>query len=201
VSANSASTSIPTAEKLFHERLLELVTNGEFDPATLYSSPALEQWRHIRTTIERTGLTDEAEIRRTIVDFICSDAFLNTPYNRISVLLWAGIAMLAVNGKKTAPTASIMTDIDNIAALMPYCDAMFLDRECAGLLRSIPAAHALPFSTKIFSRANEVEFFQYLSDLETNAEPQLWSCGKEIYGDNWPAAYTTMYDDESEEGR
>ena len=73
---------------------------------------------------------------------------------------------------------------------------MLVDDKCRALLEDIPARHALDFQTQVFSKSNGTDFLAYLATLETEADPAVLSCVREVYGDDWPQPYLSMYEDE-----
>lgn len=67
---------------------------------------------------------------------------LEIPFNDIASSLWASIAhQAAYGGRKKPPDRGMVSDIDMISTLLPYCDAMFIDREMFELLRHGETIH------------------------------------------------------------
>jgi hypothetical protein len=127
---------------------------------------------------------------RVVVRFLFSDAAFDAPANDISALLMAALARKAANGQKRAPSPGMWNDITAIAAFLPYCDAMFLDNECAGLLREEPLRTKLvPFGTSIFSSKTGDEFLEYLAGLEQEAGAEHVGLVARVYGDDWTVPY------------
>ena len=54
-----------------------------------------------------------------------------------------------------------------MSCLLPYCDAMFIDKEIATYWREIQGtpSRRLPFETRVFSLSNKVELLAYLDEL------------------------------------
>jgi hypothetical protein len=85
-------------------------------------------------------------------------------------------------------------DIVAISSFLPYCDAMFLDNECAALLGEEPLRTKLAgFKTRIFSCRTGENFLQYLSDLEKDAGPEHMSVIDNVYGSNWSVPYRELF--------
>lgn len=127
--------------------------------------------------------------------FLQSEDMLQVPFNRLSALMWAAIAdQAAHDATRKPPNKGVVNDIDMISTLLPYCDAMFIDRDMYGLLQygplRIEAEKGYP--AKIFSTSNKEAFMEYLDGLEKNADPKLLATIREVYGE--PTAYTTMYE-------
>jgi hypothetical protein len=85
-------------------------------------------------------------------------------------------------------------DIKVVSTLLPYCDAMLVDNECRALLGNIPQRYALGYPTKLFSRNNGEEFLAYLKQIEAEADPGVFASVREVYGNDWPRPYLTMYE-------
>jgi hypothetical protein len=52
------------------------------------------------------------------------------PFVKIQSLLYASLAMRAAGGQKELPNEGTNTDIETVAHLLPYCDAMLMDNGC-----------------------------------------------------------------------
>lgn len=72
-------------------------------------------------------------------------------------------------GRQRAATTAQSGHVERhhaIAGFLPYCGAMFLDNECAGLLREEPRRTKLAsFGTRVFSSKTGDEFLAYLAGL------------------------------------
>jgi hypothetical protein len=66
--------------------------------------------------------------------------------------------------------------------VLPYCDAIFIDRKCRSLLVEIPKGHKPPYQCRVFSMANKDEFLQYLRDIRASATPEHIALLQEVYG-------------------
>jgi len=125
-----------------------------------------------------------------VLKFLCSEAAFDAPANDISALLTAAIARKAASGQRRPPSPGMWNDITAIASFLPYCDAMFLDNECAGLLREEPLrAKLAPFGTRIFSSKTGDAFLAYLSSLEEEAGADHVQLIAEVYGEDWSVPY------------
>ena len=85
-------------------------------------------------------------------------------------------------------------DIKTISHLLPYCDAMFIDKECHALLREQPLAKEINYSTKIFSLNNKDEFLEYLDNIENETTAEHMKAVEDIYGDAWKKPYTSIFE-------
>ena len=138
---------------------------------------------------------------RKMSAFLQSKEMLEVPFNRVSALLWAAIADQAANdATRKPPNKGIVNDIDMISTLLPYCDAMFIDRDMHGLLQYGPLKAELEknYQAKIFSASNKEAFLEYLDGIEKDADPKLLETIRGVYGE--PKAYTTMYEHKDWDG-
>jgi hypothetical protein len=90
-----------------------------------------------------------------------------TPAVSISSSIYACLAKKAPTQNRP-PTRGFSNDLDVISCLLPYCDAMFLDRECANYWREIQGTptRRFPYATRVFSMAHNDAFLDYLDELE-----------------------------------
>jgi hypothetical protein len=84
-------------------------------------------------------------------------------------------------------------DILMVSSLLPYCDAMFLDREMHGLLKENDVHSRLRFPTKLFSMANVEELLCYLDSLRQTATSEEVERIRHVYGDEWFKPYPGLY--------
>lgn len=137
--------------------------------------------------------TRQQDAARVVGDFLYSDSAFDAPANDISAMLLAAVARKAANGQRRPPSAGMWNDITAIATFLPYCDAMFLDNECAGLLREEPLRSKLAkFGTRIFSSKTGDAFLQYLADLEKQTGEEHVQRVAEIYGEDWSVPYREL---------
>jgi len=136
------------------------------------------------STLEQNGVGNLPEAGRTLARFVNSDAFVRVPWVLIQVSFWASIGMKASSGQKVAPDRGTWAD-NEVLTLVPYCDAMFIDRRCAGLLRDIPQKNKLPYPTLVFSMSNCSAFLDYLGELEQAVNPEHRALVELVYGPKW----------------
>lgn len=80
------------------------------------------------------------------------------PFGRILAYLFAALAAQFRGGRNKQPTPGFLNDVTAIAAYLPYVDVMFLDKECAELLRHGRCRTDLRYRASVFS-LNEAEAF------------------------------------------
>lgn len=128
------------------------------------------------------------EVTAKIDEYLSNPKVLiQIPSLKISSLMYAGLAHRANrSGQKRVPKS--LNDVHFISAYLPYCDAMFIDTECATILkevpRDLPEEYKMEYGTKIFSPANREEFLAYLDDIYNSASADHMQAVKELGGDN-----------------
>lgn len=154
---------------------------NEFDALI---QPILQLGRTICQKLEAVGVLKD-EVPYKAGEFFKSDLLLRATFVRISSSMYASLAMKAPSQTKQ-PTKGFFTDIDVMSCLLPYCDAMFVDRECAGYWRELQSSksHKLPFDAKVFSLATKDEFLNYLDEIEKSASESHRDTVREVY--NYP---------------
>ncbi len=146
----------------------------------------------LKEIFSETGL-DEEEALIKVGEFLSSPSLRNVPFLKISTLLFTALARKAATGQKRIPNASFFDDVKTISALMPYCDAMFIDNECASLLREEPLKSRISYQTKVFSVNTKEEFLEYLDEIENGTPKAHFDKVKEVYGETWHKPYNTLY--------
>jgi hypothetical protein len=145
---------------------------------------------------ETKDLNKKKENFKRVVDFLLSEKMANIPLNRLTALLWSALAdQFAHGGRKNHPGDGIASDISMASTILPYCDAMFIDREMHGLLKHPEVAKDVKkkYKTEIYSTANKQEFMDYLDSIESAASKAHLQKVKEVYGNDWPKPFTEMY--------
>ena len=135
----------------------------------------------------------ERDIAEATTAYFRSADFAAVPQVHISSLLFAAIDRRAVSGQKRAPNRGMMNDLDMVSTLLPYCDAMFLDKEIHALLFEKDVSERLAFGTQVFSMRNVAEFFDYLDQLRASAPGNVLQAVNEVYGDSWVRPFVEMY--------
>jgi hypothetical protein len=140
---------------------------------------------------------DQLEKTRKVISFLQSEDMLKIPFNEIAASLWAAIAHQAAHGgRKEPPNKGMASDIDMISTLLPYCDAIFIDREMFSLLNHGEIKKKISkYKTKIFSASNKEDFMKYLDDIEKGASKKHLELIDYVYGENWANPYWSMYEE------
>lgn len=135
----------------------------------------------------------EENLNRKLEEFLRSEIFEDTPFIKISSMLYAAMARQAANGRKNLPTRGFDTDVQIISTLLPYCDAMFIDNECRSFLAERPLCYEINYGTKVFSYANRNEFIDYLDNIESEASEEHLKKVNEVYGSEWRKPFWEIY--------
>jgi len=104
------------------------------------------------------------------------------PFVKLQAMMFAAIAMLAAGGKKEPPNEGMTTDIETVAHLLPYCDAMFMDNECRSLLLNVPLALRPQEVSRVYSLNCRAEFLEYLRSLRADLTPEHIQALHDVYG-------------------
>jgi hypothetical protein len=106
------------------------------------------------------------------------------PFVRLQSLMFATLAMRAANGQKEPPDEGTTTDIDTVAHLLPYCDAMFMDNRCRSLLLDVPKTLRPSETYKLFSLNIKEKLLAYLKSIRNSITAEHVAAIREVYGDN-----------------
>ena len=125
----------------------------------------------------------QGEVCSKVVEYLRSDSLKNVPFVEVSSLLFAALARKYAAGMRELPDEGLETDINILSVLLPYCDAMFIDKQMHSYLEENPVSKRLSYETKIFSLNHKAEFMAYLRAIEQNASKQHLEKVKEVYGE------------------
>ena len=138
-----------------------------------------------------------AEALTFVAKFLYSDIASSAPMNELNALLFAALGRRAANGQKKPPSRGMWQDFEAISAFLPYCDAMFVDNECAGLIAEEPLrSRTSAFSSKIFSTRTVEAFIAYLHSLEAAAGEPWRELVVRTYGPDWLTPYRNILRDQ-----
>lgn len=144
-------------------------------------NPILSEYREIKNCAKSHGIP-ESELDAFPLSFWSSRQAQASPSHIMSSYIFAAIARRAANGmNRRKMTRGIINDVRAISTYAHYVDAMFIDRECAGLLQEGPLSSELRYKAKIFSFADTGAFLKYLDDIEIRAEKSTIEAARELY--------------------
>lgn len=147
---------------------------------------------NLHRLFREAGLPDEQAISK-MWEFLTAEVLGEAPYVRISSMMFAAMAQLASRGKKT-PVKHPFNDVDMISAYMPYCDAIFVDKEMESVLNEKPLPSELTYPTRVFSVRSKESFLSYLDQIESEASPEHIALVREVYGENWENPYVEVFE-------
>jgi len=133
---------------------------------------------------------------KKVIDFLLSDKMADIPSIRLMAQLWSALAdQFAHRGRRRNPSDGIANDISMVSTILPYCDAMFIDREMHGILNHAELKEDVKnkYKTNIYSVANKKEIMEYLDSIESAASEAHLKKVKEVYGEDWPKPFIEMY--------
>lgn len=164
-----------------------------FKPGAFFPGFANKVLYVIIKRLKRKGISEEKDINKKLNEFLYSETFEDVPYIKISSMLYAAMARRANKGKKEPPGRGFLNDVEVISTLQPYCDAMFIDKECRSLLLEKPLCDNITYGTKIFSPKNKGEFLAYLDQIRQSASEAHLKVVEEVYGSNWAKPYWRIF--------
>jgi len=139
--------------------------------------------------------SNHAENLHKVLSYLRSERLEQVPFNEIYSAFWGVIAyQISKGGRKKAPNVGMFTDIEMVSTLMPYCDAIFIDKDMHSILNFGPSRKIVSkHKTKIFSLTNVTSFFSYLEKIENKASKKHILTVKETYGEDWGTPFYEMY--------
>lgn len=175
----------------YYKNSLEVAFRVSKDFEKLMDTDILVLVNSLTKTFETAGFSEEDSLKK-VVEFLRSPYLKNVPFIKISTLMYVALARKIVNGQKKAK-ASFFNDVRTISCLKPYCDAMFIDNECATLLDEEPLRTRISGGARIFSLNSKKEFLEYLEDIKLTIPKEHIEKVKEVYGERWYRPFTSMY--------
>jgi hypothetical protein len=188
--------SIADGYKKYFEQIMSAMSGGSIEPI-LNGPPAFfSTFKDIAECLDKE-IQDENERKMKLNEFMSTKLLGKVPFIRIYTSLMAAIATKISSGgmKKEKIEPSFFNDVLMISSLLPFCDAIFLERQMAGFLRDNPLNRVIDKMPKIFSSANKDEFLGYLRDIEKNASSEHMKAVREVYGSDWGKPFTSVLDE------
>ena len=139
----------------------------------------------------------EVDLWQKMAEFFMSEKLDNVPYLRISCLLFTAMARKAATGQVRPPNRGALNDVKTVATVLPYCSAIFVDNEIAGLLAEEPVRSRIGFPTRVFSPNRRKEFLNYLDGLRAVVSDEHAELAREVYGESWLEPFTGVFDTET----
>jgi hypothetical protein len=163
----------------------------------LIPGPAARLVDSLVRSLEPRGVV-QGERLSTVLRFFAEADFSAVPVAEITSHLWASVAR-DVGGGARPPEPSLFSDLAVISTLLPYCDAMLLDRACVGMVRNNPLRDIVQeYGCQPFSPRDFDTFVDYLRSIEADADSAHLDLVREVYGSDWPTPFTTIFTYETE---
>jgi len=170
----------------------------KFSVNDVFAPPSVNFIRSIHNVFRQAGVRD-SDIWTKTIEYLTSPSIKNIPFIKISSMLWSALARkAATGGKKEPPNQGMVNDVEFISVLLPYCDAIFIDKECHNYLKEVPLCNSINYGTKVFSLNNKEKFLEYLSEIEFKTSKKHLDKVDEVYGKNWREPYIMLYNEEEE---
>lgn len=180
----------------FRNCIKEMAENkypNEFLMVEALEKPEIRYFLMIQNEFRQSGV-EEKELCSKVEEYLTSPYIKDIPFNKISSMMWAALASrVAHQGRKRAPDEGLGEDIEFISVLFPYCDVMFIDKECHSFLMEKPLVDEIKFGTKIFSQRNRNDFMLYLDGIEKFASKEHMRKVHEVYGKDGIKANTDIF--------
>lgn len=139
----------------------------------------------------------DTENFRKVISYLKSDRPNSVPINEIYSAIWAAIAYQASRGGRTSPpNVGMSNDVEMVATLLPYCDAIFIDKDMYSILSFGEVKKVLSkYKAKIFSLTNKEDFFSYLVQIKEKTSKKHMETITKVYGDDWGTPFYGMYEE------
>src|SRR5487761_756417 len=144
----------------------------------------LDSMQHITRFPRDGGERSREEISRLETEFGKANRIAEAPFVRLQSLMFAAMAMRAAQGQKEPPDEGTTTDVETVAHLLPYCDAMFMDNGCRSLLLDVPKDLRPPETKRVFSLNIKAQYLDYLRSIRDGITPEHVAAIREVYGDD-----------------
>jgi hypothetical protein len=155
---------------------------------TMMRSPAevlLRNVQHILTYMPDGKERSPEENTALQKSFAEANRIAEAPFVKLQSMMYAAIAMRAAAGQKEPPNEGMTTDVETVAHLLPYCDAMLMDNDCRALLLNIPLSVRPPEAARVYSLNTRNDFLEYLRSLRTLVTPEHRQALLDVYGEEY----------------
>jgi len=164
-----------------------------FDADQMIPSNSAHTITMLKRMLTERGVRDGEQLSK-IAKFFNSEEAQQMPWLQIACGMLAALAVRASLQQAPNPDAGMITDLNTVATLLPYCDAIFIDNRCADLLHAATEHVPLEYKARVFSTRNREKLLDWLDEIEAVADPEHLALVEEVYGPSWPAPYTTMFE-------
>jgi hypothetical protein len=141
----------------------------------------ISRYRQLTVLFERSGVPAKDAFKE-VLTFLEWPGNQQQPAHKIFAYLFAALGWRISSGQRPEMNASILNDFSAISTYGPYVDAMFVDRQCASLLKQGRLRSELNYKARIFSMSHPQEFLDYLKNLGDFATNAVQELAHELYG-------------------
>jgi transcription elongation factor Elf1 len=139
--------------------------------------------QHVVQFPHEGGIRTPEEQAKLLFGFFKANRISDAPFLKLQAMMYAVIAMRAAGGQREPPNEGMTTDIDTLAHLLPYCDAMFMDKECRALMLNVPMRVRPEDANKLYSMQVKNEFLAFLREIRNSITVEHVQAIREVYGD------------------
>jgi hypothetical protein len=87
----------------------------------------------------------------------------------------------------------MISDVTTVAAVLPYCDAIWVDNEIAGLLGEEPLRTQIDYGTRVFSWNTRQRFLEYIEGLRAAVPESHVELVRNVYGNGYLRPFTEVF--------
>lgn len=160
------------------------IASGDID--AMFTSPIISQVVQAMLYCCPKSINDN-DCMKKIFYFFQSSYFSLLPYQKISSQMHAFLKDQVKNGayqnrnKAIANLMGFYNDVQHIATYAPYCDAIFIDRPMAIIVKDKRIDLETNYNVKIFSRSNWDDFERWLNEIELSITEDIKEDLKLVY--------------------
>lgn len=143
--------------------------------------------------LERNGVRQE-EWEEEVANFAGSDELRGIPVLQIWAALLAAYAVEISTGRGGRPTPGLYFDLIGISSFLPYCDAIFIDRECSRWLSVAQSHGQIDWPTHVFTIDSREAFLAYLDEIESGAPAGHHELVEAVYGAERLEPFWALYE-------
>lgn len=171
----------------------------QIDINDIIPPPASELMEELMRIARLKGVPEQEQVE-TIARYLSdAEALLEVPYLRISSVMFAGLAHTASLGEKKPPKSTV--DVQFISSYLPYCDAMFVDKQSARMLKELPKdtpeyLRLKEFDTKIFTLNEKEDLLKYLESIVSELPLEQMEALRDVEGERFMEPYWAIIEHE-----
>jgi hypothetical protein len=163
-------------------RLEEAIKNEDYISIFNYShSFVFRELDIVHNYANKAGVRDD-DFAAVTNGFLGWPKNRDQPFGRLLAYLFAALAAQFKGGRTRLPSPGLLNDLTAISAYAPYVDAMFVDNECAELLRHGRCRKDLEYKAAIFSLNDANAYIAFLQGIIERTPNDVRQHAVELYG-------------------